>query len=444
MRATSTLLENNRVKLTVEVDEPEMETAIDTAAKKLSKQVSIKGFRKGKVPKDVLIAHLGGAGALRSEAIRDAIPDFYAHAVADTMIDPIASPDINVTAGEDDGNLVFEADVEVRPEVFIRGQHELRVTIPSPVVTDDEVNAQIDHFRETDATLKDVDRPIVTGDLVTMDIHVQQIATDVEPLDMGDFMYTVGSGTITEGVDDLILGMKAGEELKLNGVVGQGVVATYELTLKKVQERELPELSDEWVLGNTEWQSEEEMRDAILDQMRRMRIVEAQMSQRDAVLRALSELVSEDVAPEALVQAETNERLYDLGQRLEQQKLNLETFLQVTNQSSDQLLETLRADALRAVRIDLALRALVKAEDLEPTDEEIDEELETTAAAMKVTSDLLRTNLRDTGRVVTFRAEVAKMKASRWLTNNVTYVDPEGVEIDRTLLTTDQSEDLDA
>jgi trigger factor len=444
MRATTTILENNRVKLVVEVDEPEMEKAIDTAAMKLSKQVSIKGFRKGKVPKNVLMAHLGGPSVLRSEAIRDAIPDFYAHAVADTLIDPIAQPDINITSGEEEGELVFEVEVEVRPEVYLAGQNELRVTIPSPVVTDQEVNAQIDRFRETDATLQDVDRPIVTGDLVTMDVHVQQIATDEDPLDMSDFMYTVGSGTITDGVDELIVGMKSGEELKLNGTVGQGVVATFEMKLKKVQERELPELSDEWVRENTEWQSEEEMRDAILSQMRKMRIVEAQKSQRDAVLMALSDLVSEGVVPDALVQDETNERLHDLGHRLEQQKLNLETFLQVTNQNSDQLLETLRTDALRAVRVDLALRALVRAEDLEPTDEEIEKELETTAASMNVTADHLRTNLRDTGRVITFRAEVAKMKASRWLTDNVTYVDPEGVEIDRALLKTDQSEDLDA
>ena len=115
--------------------------------------------------------------------------------------------------------------------------------------SDTDVEAQINRFRETDAVLKDVDRPIVTGDLVTMDIHVQQIATDVEPLDMSDFMYTVGSGTITEGVDELILGLKAGEELKLNGSVGGGVVATYELKLKQVKERELPELTDEWVAG---------------------------------------------------------------------------------------------------------------------------------------------------------------------------------------------------
>jgi trigger factor len=444
MRSTTSTLENNHVKLTVEVDDAEMATAIDAAAAKLSKQVSIKGFRKGKVPKNVLMAHLGGPGALRSEAIRDSIPDFYAHAVSDTLIDPISQPDINITSGEEEGELVFEADVEVRPEVEIAGQNDLRVTIPSPIVTDDEVNAQIDRFRETDAVLKDVDRPIVTGDLVTMDVHVQQVATDEEPLDMSDFMYTVGSGSITEGVDELILGMKAGEELKVNGNVAPGVVATFDLALKKIQERELPELSDEWVQENTEWQSEEEMREAISDQMRRRRVVEAQMSQRDAVLVALSELVNENLVPEALVQDETNERLHDLGHRLSQQKLNLETFLQVTNQSSDQLLETLRADALRAVRIDLALRALVRAEGLEPSDEEIDAELATTAAAMKVTADLLRSNLRDTGRVVPFRSEVAKMKASKWLTDHVTYVDPEGVEIDRTLLQTDQSENLDA
>jgi trigger factor len=443
MRATTTLLGDNRVKLVVEVEESEVDEAIDATAKKLSRQVSIKGFRKGKVPKNVLVAHLGGPAALRGEAIRDALPDFYAHAVSDTLIDPIGQPEINVTAGEDTGELVFDAEVAVRPEVFITGQGDLRVTIPSPLVTDDEVDAQIDRFRETDAVLRDVDRPIVTGDLVTMDVHVQQIATDEEPLDMSDYMYNVGAGTITEGVDDLIVGMRAGEELKLNGNVGEGVVATYELALKKVQERELPPLSDQWVLENTEWESVEAMRDAIMDTMRRRRVIEAQMSQRDAVLVALSELVSADVVPAILVEDETNERLHDLGHRLEQQKLNLEMFLQVTNQTSDQLLEALRADALRAVRVDLALRALVREEGLEPTDEEIDEELETTAKAMNAKPDVLRDNLRNSGRVVSFRAEVAKLKASRWLNDHVTYVDPEGVEIDRSLFATDQSDGLD-
>jgi trigger factor len=439
MRATTTLLDNNRVMLTVEIDDVEMDEAMDEAAKTLSKQVSVKGFRKGKVPKNVLIANIGGASVLRSEAIRESLPDFYARAVADSLIDPIGQPDINITAGEDEGLLTFEAEVEVRPEISIKGQRELRVTIPSPVVTDADVDAQINRYLQTDAVLNPVDRPIVTGDLVTMDVHVQPIATEADPLDMTDFMYTVGSGSIAEGVDDLILGLKADEELKLNAPFGDGSVATFELTLKQVQERVLPELSDEWVAENSEWTSAEEMRDEILNQMRRRKIIEAQMSQRDAALIALSELVAEEAAPDVLVNTETNERLHDLGERLAAQKLTLEMYLQVTNQSPEELLATLRQDAVRAVRVDLAMRALVAAEHLEATPEEIDEELERTAEAMGVSADLLRTNLRDSGRVVSFAAEVSKMKASKWLSENVTYVDPEGVEIDNAMLRADQS-----
>ncbi len=444
MHATSTALDDNRIKLTVEVDEEEMNAAIDAAAASLAKQMTVKGFRKGKVPKSVMIAHLGGPEVLRSEAIRESLPDFYSRAVADTMSDPIGQPDINIVAGEESGLLSFEAEVEVRPEISIKGQRELRVTIPSPVVNDDEITAQIDRFRETDAVLKEVDRPIMVGDLVAMDIHVEQIDTGAEPIDMSDYMYTVGSGVITEGVDELIVGLKAGEELKLNGSMGVGVVATYVLKLKQVKERELPELTDEWVGENTEWESIDAMRDAILSQMRSMKIVEAQTSQRDAALMALSELVSEEAVPEVLVNTETGERLQELGQRLAQQKLNLETFLEITNQTPDQLLETLRQDAVRAIRVDLAMRALVKAEQLDPTPEEVDAELEKTATAMGVQADRLRTDLHDSGRVMAFNAEVAKMNASRWLQDHVTFVDPDGVEIDRALLKTDESEELDA
>jgi len=444
MRATSSTLDNNRIKLTIEVDETEMNEAMENAAKSLSKQVSIKGFRKGKVPKNVLIAHLGGIEALRAEAIRESMPDFYAHAVSDTLTDPIGQPDINVTSGEESGPLTFEAEVEVRPEASIKGHRELRVEIPSPNVTDAEVLKQIDRFREADAELSEVDRPIASNDLVTMDVRVQKLDSEDEPLEMSDYMYTVGSGVITEGVDELIVGLKAGEDLKLNGTFGAGETATYELKLKQVKERVMPELNDEWVEENTEWKTVDEMREQIISQMRKMKVVEAQMSQRDSVLVALSDLVPEEIAPELLISSETNERLHDLGHRLSQQNLTLDTFLQITNQSPDDLLATLRADAVRAVRIDLALRALVKAEKIQPTDEEVEEELISTAESMSTKPEILRQNLRDSGRVVTFRAEVAKMKASRWLSDNVTFVDPDGVEIDRELLKVDQSQDLDA
>jgi trigger factor len=216
------------------------------------------------------------------------------------------------------------------------------------------------------------------------------------------------------------------------------------MQIKQVKERELPALTDEWCEENTDWETAVEMRDAIVDQLRRRKVIEAQMSQRDAMLLAISDLVAEDVAPQILVEQETQERLHDLGHRLSQQNLQLDMYLQVTNQTPDQLLETLRDDAKRAVRIDLALRGIVKAESLNPSDAEVAEELERTAESMGTEAATLRANLHDTGRTVTFISEVAKMKASRWLNENLTFVDENGVTIDKDLLKVDQSSGLDA
>ena len=442
MRATSSTLDNNRIKLVVEVDDDEMSKALDTAAASLAQQVNVKGFRKGKVPKQVLIANIGGVAVLRSEAIRESLPDFYARAISETKVDPIGQPDVTITAGEDEGVLVFEADVEVRPEATISGYDALRVTIPSPVVGDDEIEAQINRFRETDAVLEDVDRPIVNGDLVNMDIRAEQPGSDGEPLEMSDFMYTVGSGSIAPEVDELILGLRSGEELVVTANAGVGQNMVYTMQLKQVKERILPELTDEWVEENTDWPTVDEMRDAVLAQMSKMKVVEAQMSQRDAMLVALGDLVADDVVPDVLIEAEANDRMHDLGHRLAQQQMNLEQFLQATGQTPDQLLAAVRADAQRAVKIDLALRALVKAEVLEATVEEVEEELVKTAEAMSLSAEKLRDNLYQTGRVISFEAEVAKIKANKWLSENVTFVDHLGIVIDRELLREDQSAEI--
>jgi len=443
MRATSSTLDNNRIKLVVEVDEVDMDKALDAAAATLAQQVNVKGFRKGKVPKQVLIANIGGVAVLRSEAIRESLPDFYARAISETKVDPIGQPDVTITSGEDDGVLVFEADVEVRPEVSLSGYDALRVTIPSPVVGDDEIEAQINRFRETDAVLEDVDRPIVNGDLVNMDIRAEQPGSQSEPLEMSDFMYTVGSGSIAPEVDDLILGLRSGEELVVTANAGTGQNVVYTMQLKQVKERILPELTDEWVEENTDWPTVDEMRDAVLTQMSKMKVVEAQMSQRDAMLVALGDLVVDDVVPDVLVDAEANDRMHDLGHRLAQQQMNLEQFLQATGQTPDQLLAAVRTDAQRAVKIDLALRALVKAEGLEATDQEIEDELVKTAEAMSLSPETLRQNLYDTGRTISFEAEVAKIKANKWLSENVTFVDHLGIVIDRELLREDQSAEID-
>ncbi len=431
MRATSVPLENNRVKLSVEVDETEMAAAMDKAAASLAQRVSIKGFRKGKVPKNVLIANIGGPSALRGEAIRESLDDFYARAVNDTGIDPIAQPEVTITGGETEGALSFDAEVAVRPELELTGYRDLRVTIPSPVVNDDEVEAQINRFRDTDATLNDVDRPIILGDLVSMDITATQSDSDADPFEMNDFMYTVGSGSITPEVDTLILGLRAGEDLVVHTDGANGAVVTYSMRLKQVTEKILPELTDEWVEENTDWPTVAEMRESVLEQMSSLRRREVASSRNEAALVALAELVDPDLVPAALVEAESNDRLHQLGHRLSEQRIGFDQYLAATGQTPESLLAQIRYDATVAVRIDLALRAIARLEDLSASEDDIERELVATAASMSTSAEELRRSLADSSRSSAFAKEVAKVKAQRWLLDQVTYVDPLGLVIDR-------------
>ena len=440
MQATASNVENNQTTVTVTVSAAEIEKASEATVSAIAQQINVKGFRKGKAPRQVVINHIGGPAVLRGETLRESLPDFYARAVSQTGIDPINQPTIDIVSGEDDGDLTFTAVVEVRPEVQIAGHRGLQVTLPSPFASDDEVEAQVTRLRETDSHLADVDRPIVSGDIVTMNVHVEDPANPESAQDVPDFAYTVGSGALVDGLDELILGLKAGEDLSLTGRGPGGDDMNWSFHLVQVRERVLPELTDEWVEENTEYATVHALRDGLIVQLTSRQVIEAQMSLRDNVLVALSDLVAEELVPESLVAQELDSRIHEFSHRLEQQRLDVGTFLQITGQTEEQLIEMFRQDALRASRIDLALRALVRAEGLEPTEQEIEDELVTTAESMSVSADILRDNLETTGRRVTFVSEVAKMKASRWLLENVTYVDAQGATIDRALLDENQAD----
>lgn len=440
MQASATTLENNRVKLTVEVEETAIDVAMDATAKAFANDISIKGFRKGKAPRSMIEARIGGPQVLRAEALNAALPDFYARAVADTLIDPIGQPSVHIVSGETEGDLVFEAEVEVRPELPLAGHRDLKVTIPAPYATDEDIDGRIKALLTNDATLRQVERGVVTGDHVLLHVRADDPADPGNALDIDDYTYEVGSNQITDGLDELILGLKAGEHLDLIGRGPGGVAMKWDFDIKEVNEQVLPELTDEWVEENSEFATVAALREGISQQISRMKVVEAQMSRRDATLEALGELIEEGLLPEVLIESETESRVHELQHRLSNQGLELETFLRVTNQTAEDLIEILKTDAKKAVRVDLALRALARVENLVASDEEVDDELSTTAASMGADVDVLRENLRDSGRVIAFRAEVTKLKSSRWLYENVTYVDPSGAEIDKSLFETNQSD----
>ncbi len=458
-------MEGNLVRLRVEVDEPEFDQALGDVVRTLASQVRVPGFRPGKVPRKVLEARMGGAGALRAEALRESLPDFYARAVVDTELDPIANPDIDITAGEESGAVSFDAVVQVRPLVGIPGYEGLTVTLPALGATDEDIDHQIDRLRENDAELEVVSRAAKDGDLVTVDLHGND-ETGAEIVGVDDYLYEVGSETVVPELDGQLRGAKAGDILAFDAVNPAGAAAaaavgdsegdeegapdagvptvSFRVLVKDVKVKQLPETTDEWAADSSEFETVAELRADIGDRITRVKLMQAQMALRQNTIAAVAELVNDDDVPEVLVDSEVNERLHDLQHRLEQQNLSLAQYFSATGQSPDDLLGAVRADAHRAVKADLALRALMEAENLTVSDEELDAEVATMAERMETTADELRRQLDTAGRTGAVRSELRKGKALEWLLDHVDLFDDEGNPINRDDLKSDAAEGSDS
>jgi trigger factor len=442
MRATTEPLEGNLVRLSVEIDEPEFDKALVDVVKTLASQIRVPGFRPGKVPRKVLEARMGGAGALRAEALREALPDFYARAVIDSEIDPIASPDIDITSGEDGGAISFDAVVQVRPTVSIPGYDGLQVTLPGIVVKDEDIDRQIDRLRENDAELELVGRPAIDGDLVTIDLHGND-ESGAEVVGVDDYLYEVGSGTVTVELDEQLRGAKAGDILAFTSAApGDGdEVISFRVLVKDVKVKKLPEPTDAWADESSEFATLAELRADISERVARVKLVQSQMALREKTVEAIAGLVDEGDVPEVLVDSEVSERLHDLQHRLEAQKLGLGEYLQATGRTPDDLLAAVRVEAQRAVKADLALRALAEAEELGLSDEELDDEIATMAERMETTPAELRRQLDTAGRTGAVRSELRKGKALQWLLDHVELFDEEGNPMSRDDLKTDAAKE---
>ena len=442
IRATTEPLNGNLVRLSVEIDEPEFDKALGEVVRTLARQVRVPGFRPGKVPRKVLEARMGGAGALRAEALRESLPGFYARAVVDTELDPIAQPEIDITSGEDAGAVSFDAVVQVRPLVSIPGYDGLQVTLPALGVQDEEVQQQLDRLRENDAELEIVNRPAIDGDLVTIDVHGDD-ASGAEVVGIDDYLYEVGAGTVVPDLDAELRGAKAGAILAFDAAnpAEESARIAFRVLVKEVKIKKLPEATDEWAEENSEFSTVTELREDMAERIRRVKLMQSQMVLRQRALEALSALVSDEDVPEILVDAEVNERLHDLQHRLEAQKLSLSEYFSATGQSPDALLEAVRADAHAAVKADLALRALVEAEELTLSDEELSAEVTTMAQRMDTSPAELRRQLDTAGRTGAVRSELRKRKALQWLLDHVDLFDEEGNPMSRDDLKVDASGD---
>ncbi|MGA3148419.1 MAG: trigger factor [Acidimicrobiales bacterium] len=445
MRATVEPEEGNRVRLSVEVEEAEIDEALDQVMRRLSREVRVPGFRPGKVPRRVIEARMGGAGAVRGEALREALPTFYAQAVTDTEVDPIDQPEIDITSGNDSGGVSFDAVVTVRPVVAIPGYQGLVVTLPDLEVTEEEIDSQIDRLRSTSGELVEVARPAKDGDQVTIDIHGTRVGAPVpgddSDLDAEDYLYEVGSGGVVPELDEQLRGAKVGDIFVFDANPGAGSESiSFRVLVKDVKELILPDPTDEWAAEASEFDTIEQLRSDIADRLRQRHIVQAQMALQQKTAEALVELVTEEI-PDQLVAEELRERIHDLNHRLEGQGMSLGQFLGATGRDEQEFLDELRAGALHSVKVDLALRTLVDEEGIELSDEELDEELATMGERLEMDVNEVREQLERAGRLPAVRSDRRKAKAMRWLIDNVDLVDEEGKPVSRDDLKVNQGEE---
>lgn len=438
MKAVVEPLEGNKVKLSIEVDAQEFERSIDAAFRKISREVRVPGFRPGKAPRRILEARLGVAAG-RAEALRDSLPEYYAKAVREHDVDVIAAPEIDITAGEESGPVSFDAVVEVRPRLQLEGYGGLRVTIPSPLVTPEELDSQVDRMRANFATLEVADRPARDGDNLTIDIHATQDGQPVAGLSTDDFVYELGSATVLPELDERLQGAVPGDDLSFDAAFGaasegeEAPTVHLDVHVKDVKEKVLPEVTDEWAAEASEFETVAELRADIDKRLSTMKRVQSALALRNSVIEALVELVGIE-PPAPLVDAEVERRVHDLAHRLDEQGATVEQYLLATGQSEEQLVAELRAAAVSAVKADLGLRAVAEAEDLDPTDEDVDEEIDRLAARYSMKPAQLRRNLERADQMPAVRSDVKKSKALEWLVEHVELVDTDGNPVDRTLL----------
>jgi trigger factor len=434
MKSTVEALEGNKVKLSVAIDEAEFEKEIDAAFKRIAREVRLPGFRPGKAPRKVLEARIG-LEAARVEAMEHAVPSFYLQAVDEHEVDVIAQPEFDITSGQEEGPVEFDAVVEVRPKVNPGGYASLRVTIPSPEVDDDEIDLRIERLRENYATLEEVERPAQTGDNVTIDIAGSRDGEELDGLVAEDYLYEVGAGSIVPELDDNLAGAKVGDVLEFTAdhPVPDEDPVDFRVEVKAIKEKVLPELTDEWAAEASEFETLDELRADLVKRTGMVKKIQARMAIGQKTAEALADLVEEEV-PESLVGQEMQNRLQDLAMRLDAQGIGLDQYLATSGQDQEAFVAELRETAAQGVKVDLALRAVAEAEGIEVSDEDLEAEFEAVAARVGQKVNQVRKQLERNGQVPAVRSDLRTRKALEWLTESVELVDEGGKTIDRAAL----------
>lgn len=431
MQSAVETLSPTRVRLTVEVPFEELKPELDKAYKTIGAQVKVQGFRPGKVPPRILDQRVG-RGVVLEEAVQEALPRLYSEAVTEAGVAPIGRPEVDVTKLDDGKELTFTAEVDVRPEFDLPAYDSLSVTVADAVVADEDVTKQVDELRERFAKLSPVERAAAEGDFVTLDLAATVDGNEVPGGTATGLSYQVGSGDLLDGLDEAVTGKSAGDAgtFTTTLVAGdfEGQNAEVAVTVRAVNERELPAADDAWA-ETTGFGSFAELQADVRSRLERMKKLEQGVEARDKVLEAL--LATVDVPlPDSIVETEIEWRTQSTTQQLAQAGMTLDQYLEAEGKGEEEFEEEVREGATTAVKAQLVLDAVADAEELGVSDAELTDQVVRRAQRAGVSPDQYAQSVVQSGQLQGLVQEVRRGKALATVMESAMITDASGNAVD--------------
>ncbi|MDM5315682.1 trigger factor [Fictibacillus sp. b24] len=419
-------LEGNQGVLTVEVEATEVDTALDQAFKKVVKQVNVPGFRKGKMPRR-LFEQRFGVESLYQDALDILLPKAYGDAVQETGIEPVDRPEVDIEKMEQGSNLVFTAKVTVKPEVKLGDYKGLEVEKTETEVTDEDVQDELIRLLEQQAELVVKEEGTVeNGDTVNIDFEGFVDGEAFEGGKAENYSLEIGSGSFIPGFEEQLVGEKAGAEKDVNVNFPEeyhaeelaGKPAVFKVKIHDIKSKQLPELNDEFAKeAEGDAETLEDLKKELRTKLEESKKQEAENKTRETVIEKASENAELDI-PEAMVNTELDRMVQEFGQRLQMQGMNLDLYYQFSGTSEEALREQMKEDAGKRVRTNLVLEAIVEAENIEVSEEEIDAELSKMAEMYKMEVEQIKQMLAMQGGNDAVAADLKVRKAIDFLVEN--------------------------
>ena len=390
-------LEKNMAKLTVEVSAEDFEKAIEKVYQKQKKQISIPGFRKGKVPR-VMVEKMYGKEVFYEDAANDLIPDAYDNALDECEEDIVSSPKIEVTQIEAGKPFVFTATVALKPEVKLGEYKGIKIEKIEREVTEEEILAEINRERNKNArNITIEDRPVKDGDMTVIDFEG---FVDGEAFEGGkgeNYPLTIGSGAFIPGFEEQLVGAEIGKEVEVKVTFPeeyqaeelQGKEAVFKCTVHEIKEKELPELDDEFASEVSEFDTLEEYKEDVKKNLTEKKVQDAETARENAAVEAAVK-ASEIEIPEAMLETQQRQMVDEFSQRITMQGMSMEQYMQFTGATYEKLIEQVKPQAEERIRARLVLEAIAKSENIVATEEDYEKEMKTMAEVYQMEIDKVK------------------------------------------------------